>query len=79
MSPMLAKGKIFEVLHDPGKFTFQSLLSCCQLEITAPWCSSLMLAAAVTVFQTLRSKVSCWPPQTDPLLTGSNVRCQGLC
>lgn len=31
MSPTLTKRKFLEVLHDPGKFTFQSLLSCYQL------------------------------------------------
>lgn len=30
------------------------------------------------VSQTLRSKVSRWPPQTDSHLTGRNVRCQEL-
>lgn len=45
---------------------------------TVPWWNRLMLAAAVMVSQTLRSKVSCWPPQMDSLLTGFNVRCQEL-
>lgn len=45
---------------------------------SVPWCSRLMLAAAVMVSQTLRSKVSCWPPQTDSHLTGRKVRCQEL-